>query len=376
MSEWSSVLAVFWALWAADGVRLAPRRLFTLRGAGWRNAVDFGRLSCPGGWPGSWRMTATDIPLALSPAGLANVTVGAMGRPVDNASEAQAWRWEEVREVGVAGGWIFVNGARFCPDTGHVVAPHLLQLARLAPVDRERKIRALLGRWLQPAHLRRRAHVLRVRTKWIARLNTLSLALLAGSSIYLATDFASSLPERWSVALVRLIPSLLVGLLALHVTAVVATWRAVRRLRPVVPEKRSSALFSAFLLPPQALRLRALAGEGFFPAQHPLALVLAFGDQPARSEWAFQTLADLRWPLPDEKSLPLATEVERWFRQTLEGSILPLLIVAGISPETLFAAPTADAPASCNYCPRCRDQFVAGPALCPHGIKLLPVRRG
>lgn len=375
MSEWVSVFAVFWLLWALDGARLAPRRLFTARGLGRRAAIVFSRVSRPGGWPGSWRMTASDVPLVLSPLGLSNAPAGTAGRPAEKPAELRAWRWEEVREVGVAAGWIFVNGARFCPDTGHVTAPQLLALARATPAEREKKISALLQRWLRPTHLRRRVRVLLGRTALVARLNAVSLVLLAGLSIYVVADVAASLPEVWSARLAGALPALLLGLLMLHVTAVVLAWRAVRRLRAVMPQKRGSTLFSALLLPPQAMRLRALAGEGFFPAQHPLAMALAFGRAAAREEMAFQTLADLRWPLVDEKEPPLAREIAGWFRRALEAQVGAAFAAAQISTGTLLAAPAPDAPASCSYCPRCRDQFVAGPAECPHGIKLLPVRR-
>ena len=84
-----------------------------------------------------------------------------------------------------------MNGTRFCPDTGHVTGQQLLQLARLEPAARERKIRLAMRLWLRPAQLRRRARVLVARTAMPAALNTLSLVLLAALSVYLVTDGAS-----------------------------------------------------------------------------------------------------------------------------------------------------------------------------------------
>jgi hypothetical protein len=136
-------------------------------------------------------------------------------------------------------------------------------------------------------------------------------------------------------------------------------------------------LFSALLLPPQGLRLRALLGEGFFPAQHPLAAIGAFGRQWAVERWAFCVLADFRWPLPlSGGEPPLAREIVAWFHPVLKLHVERLLAGKGISMNNLMEIPKPDAPQSCSYCPRCRDQFVAGPKVCPHGVALQPFRSG
>lgn len=377
MSEWVSVLAVFWVLWALDGWRLGPRRIFTLVGRGRRAraSIRHQRLSLPGALPTDWRMTAADVPLAFSPAGVCNRPAGVAGRPVDHEPIGRAWRWEEVREVGVAGGWLFVNGVRFCADTGHVPARELLALAQLPRAAREARLRVLLARWFRPAHVRRRARVLAGRTSTAAMLNGFTLIVMLGLTIYVAGDLATRLPTRWSEALVTALPWVLLSVLMSHVTAVTLVWRAVRRLKPVVAQKRGANLFSALMLPPQALRLRAIAGEGFFPAQHPLAAVLAFGGAGARREWAFNVVADLRWPIENANDPPFAREVAGWFRTALAQEIEPRLQREGIAVADLLTAPAPDAPASCDYCPRCQAQFVAGRQTCPNGIGLVPLLR-
>ena len=334
-------------------------------------------------------MTAADVPLALSPTGVCNLPAGVAGRPGEIPPTIRAWRWDDVREVGVAGGWIFVNGARFCPDTGHVTPRELLALAKLAAPAREARLRGVMARWFRPVHLRRRARVLMARTRVVAALNAVLFVGMLALTVYVAGDFSARVPARVSAALANALPWLLLGLLATHVAAVVLAWRAVRRLKAVAREKRAANLFSALMLPPQALRLRTLAGEGFFPPQHPLAAVLAFGGERARREWAFNVVADLRWPMPvaaltptpllepAEAPLPkrdpetaVAREVIEWFRTALERRVVPLLRAGGVTLEELLAAPRPDAPASCSYCPRCRDQFVVGARVCPHGIEL------
>jgi hypothetical protein len=373
MSEWVSVLAVFWLLWAVDGVRFGPRRIFTFVGR--RARITYSRLSFPGLWPGSWRMTTADVPLSFSPAGVCNRPAGSTGRPTETIPEVQAWRWDEVREVGVARGWIFVNGRRLWADTGHVKAPELLKLARMPAAEREQALRALISRWLRPEQLRRRAKVLRGRTASMAFLNTVSFVGFAWLTIYVAGNLAAKVPAGWDERLTNAVPHFLLTLFALHLMAVVLAWRAVRRLKAVgaSSQKRGSALFSALLLPAQAMRLRSLAGDGYFPPQHPLAAAIAFGTRRGVGEGAFNTLADLRWPLKEEAELPLAEEIVSWFGKALESQLLPLMRSAGISPETMLAVPKPDGKQSCSYCPRCGAQFVAGRTLCPNGVTLRPL---
>lgn len=375
MSEWASVIAVFWTLWVLDGARWGKRRGFTfVGGARGRGRVGYSRASLPGVRPTGWRFAVADVPLSISPQGIANAPLGSAGRPAEAPASVQAWRWDEVRQVGIAHGALFVNGARFCADTGHVSARELLALAQLPAAARERRIRAIVRRWFRPAHLRRRARVLCARTRAVAALNAVLFAASVALSAYVLGDLAEKLPPRASRAIAEVLPWFLLGVLAAHGTAVVLAWRGLRRLRAVVGEKRGAALFSAALLPPQAMRLRALLGDGFFPPQHPLAGVLAFAGARERASWAFNAIADLRWPLPPRGAeSPLAREITAWFRRELEPQVAHLLAGAGIATDGLLAPPPRDAPESRAYCPRCRDQFVVGARVCPHGVALLPL---
>ena len=377
MSEWISVIAVFWILWVIDGARLAARAIFSVVGGRWWRVgrVAFGRLSRPDWWPWGWRVTMTDVPLTLSPVGVCNRSAGSAGRPTDAPVRAQAWRWEEIRDVGVAKGWLYVNGARFCAATGHVSAPQLLALARLPAMAREKRIRVLIGRWFRPAHLRRRARVVEGRTQSVMILNVILLASCVLLSVFAAGVIASRLSDRSVERVATILPWFLLGVAAVHFGAVIVAWRLVRRLKPMAAEKRRTNLFSALLMPPQAMRLRALLGDGFFPAQHPLAVIVAFGGERAKAAWAFNVVADLRWPIGVGDDSPLAREIAGWFRAELEVRIAALMGRANLTTEALLAPPVADAAASCTYCPRCGDQFVAGRTVCPHGVELRPLRR-
>ena len=375
MNEWATLLLVFWLLWLIDGWKLPPVARFGLAG-GLRHArLRFARVLPPAWLPTGWTAVAADIPFVLSPAGLCNRPAGSAGRPADAPGVAAAWAWADIKEVAVKDGWIEINGRRFCRDTGHLNAPQLLALAWETDAARPARIAWWIRRWLRPAHLRRRAWVLGGHSAISATANTLFLLLAAVVTLYLTGMVAHRLPLAWADLGGRLLP-LLAGYLALlHGVAVVAAGRALRRLKAVQPEKRGSAWFTALLLPPQALRLRALLGEGFFPAQHPLAYALAFAAPAQLRELAFDTLSDLRWPLGAAGDTPLAQEITGWYRTELAGQLVPLLRAAGIKEAALLAAPAPEGSASVSYCPRCQCQFTGPRTHCPQGIELQPVAK-
>lgn len=376
MSDWVSVLVVFWVLWLIDGARVSRRPVFTwVGGVGrWTRTIR-SRLSLPGCWPGSWRMATSDVPLSISPLGLCNRPAGSAGRPAEVPPRAEAWRWEEIDTVAVADGWIFVNGRPFCRQTGHVGGPEILALARLGPAKRASRIEWLIASWFRPAHLRRRAWVLRWRTRGPARLNAIVLVAFVALSVYVGGNISARLPMRWSVVVADLLPLGLLVLVMLHAVAVVTAWRAIRRLKPVGPEKRAGSLFSALLLPPQGLRLRALAGDGFFPPQHPVAAMAAWSGERARRQGLFNALADLSFPVQTAAPGELEADILRDFRSRLGSHVQAVARAAGIEPSELLAEPRPDSPASCSYCPRCRDQFVDARAVCPNGVKLRALDR-
>ena len=378
MSEWITILAVFWLLWGLDGVRLVRRAVWTFRVGrrGRGGAVSFGRLGWPAPSPLAWRIAGPDVPLALSEDGIVNVSAGAAGRPAAQPEVRQACRWSDIRAVGLAGGWIHVNGRRFCPDTGHVTAPELWALVGTAPAERGPRIEALVARWLRPAQVARRGRSLAGRTRWVAGLNLAGLLGMVLLGLYLAGDVAGRVPARMAERVGAVLPWCVLLLALVHGAAWVAAWRARRSLPVRGGDPRSANLWSALLLPPQALRLRALLGDGFFPAQHPLAVAAAVASRPVQRQLAFNVVADLRWPREEPGASALERAVLADFRLRLTPRIEALVTAAGWSVADLLQPPRPDLPTSCAYCPRCRDQFVAGPSHCPQGILLQPLRAG
>jgi hypothetical protein len=375
MDDLTYVLLVFWLLWAAEGVRLAATGLFSVIGIGRRARVFAATWHWPHPWPTGWRATCPDIPFSVSPEGICNRPNGTAGRTHEAVAIARAWRWEDVKETRHEKGWVLVNGARFYRDTGHVTAGGLLAWAKMEPSERARRIESWIARMVRPANLERRRRVLIARTQTVATLNLFFFGLAALLTGYLASDLSARLPDRWSDVIGNALPIYGGYLLGLHVAAIGFAVRSMRKLKAARPDARGTALFSAAMLPPQAMRLRAVVGEAYFPLQHPLAYALAFAKQIERDEVAFRTLADLRWPIGGENDGPLAWEIKTWFREQLQRHVAQKLRAGGVETAALFAAPKRDGGGSVSYCPRCRSQFVSGATHCGDGVALVPLMR-
>ncbi len=371
MAEWGGFLVVFWALWAVDQLKVSRLNHLNLVGWGRRIRIGYGRICFAGAWPGHWRVLASDLPFSFSPAGITNRGAGQLARPAEGPAVAQVWRWEEIQAVASQQGWICVNGVRFCPDTGHLSAGKIRAIAAVPEPERCRQLEQLLAYWIRPAHLRRRAEVLIGRTALPAAFNGTLLVLLLVFTVYFARDVIP-LPAAGVETITRALPLALGYALLLHVSGVILAWRASRRLKVFGQDGRGVSLFSALMLPPQALRLRSLVGTGFFPPQHPLSYLLAFRNTE-RGKHVFHVWGDLRWPVRVQNDPLLAREIAAWFRRELEQRLVPHLRAAGMAAEAVFARPLAESAACCRYCPRCGDQFIEAREQCPHGVTLLPL---
>ncbi len=376
MSDHALLATVFWALYLLDGALAGRRARFALLswfgGPSAQPAWRRWHLLSP--WPGGWRMLTDDVPFSFSPAGICNRPAGTAGRPANEPGHVQAWRWEDIADVSEVGGQLVINGKIFCAATGHMRADELHGLAVACtplPSDaRAKLLNASLRLWLRPAHLRRRAAVLRTRTSLLVWGNLLALV----GAVILTAAFLGRLPEQVVITQT----SLGISLLLLHAVLIgLAWWERGHLLRLV---HRSTAvnnpLMGALFFPPSALRLRALLSAEWFPVSHPVAVALAFAPHTARDELIFNAFADLRWPLvsPGDGDGPLVSEVLTWFRAALERELEELLIHERVDVAILFAPPAPDGATSRSYCPRCRAQFVAEGGSCPNAIALRPLK--
>lgn len=372
MSEWLGFLATAWLFWLLDGARLLPRAAwsFTAHRGGARARARFDRSQMPSWSPWGWRLIVADPAIALSPHGIVARAVGAAGRP-QRARRAAAVAWEQVRDARCDGRWIWINGARFAPDGGHVTARELREIAAMLPEQRAAAIRRIWADWLRIERPRRWRRAWVARTADAAWWNGLSLALAGIVTAWLLGAF----PDGPAEIVRRLGPVLAASALVAHVWAIWSAAGARRRLGPPADAASGSPLLLAALFPPQALRLRSMAGEAAMRRAHPVAVAVALGRPDAVESLVQQTIGDLRWPIEGAEDEPLAREIAAWHRAGFAVALEAMLRRAGIRPKEILRAPRPDGAASVSYCPRCRAQFVAGPKVCPHGVPLEPLAR-
>ncbi len=416
MAEWWPVVAVFWALYLADGMSLGRReRLFLSSwrsGGRWRprfrrrgkrvDAAAMGAAArlertagltqaswyCPPPWPWAWALALDDLPASLAAEGLGNWPAVSTARPAPAPDALRAIRWENVETIASRGGWLLIDGRRFAPATEALGAGELRRLAEqlkpLAKPERAKAIAAWQARRFSVLRARRRLAVALRRTRGLALMNTLQtggwLALSAG---LLGGTFSPELPtdqpfEPWRHLASPQAPwwILVAWLVLAHGMGVFEAWGLHRRLHPARKEERANLVFSALLLPAQALRLRAALFRPLGRGLAPLAGVLAAGTPAAARAAAAATLRDAEYPVRPASLPPLLArlgdEAAVLTRPALERALAGAAAsgLAGLRPVDLLAPPAKPGPGVCAYCPRCGDEFVRSDGVCPQGVKL------
>jgi hypothetical protein len=416
MSEWLSVVALFWVLYLADGVSGGRReRLFL---SAWRSpfklrfrarrsekGASSGRcLAQPArtatltqaGWfltpplPWAWTLALEDLPAGFAPDGLTNWPVASTARPPSLPDDTNSASWDQPGEIGAEGSWITLDGHRFTPITASLNAKELRNLsARLGPIaqrHRAEEISAWQKRFLSVLRARRRLAIGLARTRGLAWLNTLQftgwLSLSAG---LLNGAFNPGQPFGPLGSWRRLDSGqiqwwgLCAALLTAHFIAVLTAWRIHRRLYPKSRDERTNLVLSALLLPAQALRFRLVLLRPLAQGMAPLAGALAAGTPRTARAAAAATLRDIRHPIRPS-GLPaaianLADEAAQLARPVVEQALSNAAIDGAMEllPFALLAPPANTPPEVCAYCPRCGDGFVRMDGKCPHGVGLLPI---
>lgn len=379
-SEWWPILAVFWVLYLADGLRGGRRsRLFFHH---WRAARAPLAHVTQSSWffappaPSGWLIEADDLPASLASEGLTNWPAGSASRPPPLPDHIEAFRWEDVTQVEERLGWIFINARRFAPATPALTAAALGALAReLAPLSADARA-ARLQTWhsvrFRAAHLKRRLRSVLVRTRGLAFLNTVQAALLAGLTAYVLLDGPAHVSPALRDALAARLPHFLALCASLHVAAVIWFYRLHRQIHPRAGQERASLIFTALLVPAQALRLRMHLTAKLAAGLHPLAVALVAARRREADALITDTLRDLRWPRLPETMPPHVARLARSSAALLEPVIHQVLAKQGASHvvDTAFTAPQPESTSACAYCPRCGDQFTRPDARCPHGVPL------
>ena len=381
-SEWWSILAVFWGLYLADGLRGGRRDRFHFHGWFASHRSANGRAT-QAAWffipplPGAWALTAEDLPASLAPEGITNWPAVSASRPPPLPDLVATWRWEDIQRVEDRAGHLWVNGQRFAPSTPALTAPALGALAReLAPLSaaaRTARLQAWQSARFASARLRRRLRSALGRSRSLGFLNTIQTLLLAAVSAYLLFDGPARVSPVLADALARNLPAFLIAYAGLHLVAVTWFFRLHRRLYPAAGAERASVIFTALFVPPQALRLRLHLTARLAGGLHPLAVALAALPPSRVHPIAADTLRDLTWPRLTARLPAAATAVVR-SSCTLLAPVLTSALnrqSPPVSPDALLAPPVRESRAACAYCPRCGDQFTRADARCPHGASLV-----
>jgi hypothetical protein len=382
-SEWWSILAVFWGLYLADGLRGGRRdRLFFYawfadRASRLRVAQTQWFFIPP--LPDACALIAEDIPASLAPEGVTNWPSVSASRPPPLPRHVAVFRWEDIRRVEDRTGWIYLNEVRFAPVTPALTAKSLESLVRelapLSPAARAARLTSWHTGRFSTARLHRRFQSVLQRSRGLAFVNTVQLLFVATLSAYALLDGPSQVPPALRDALAGALPTFLVGYAGLHVFALVLFYRLHRRFFPAAGQERASALFTALLVPPQALRLRLHLTAKLAGGLHPLAVALACRRSDITRRLAADTLRDLHWPL---RPVNLPADVVALVASS--SKLLEPVVHAALarqskplSTEELLAPPAGESPAACAYCPRCGDQFTRPGSRCAHGVALLPL---
>lgn len=381
-SEWWSILAVFWGLYLADGLRGGRRERFHFRG--WFATRRPNGRSTPASWffippaPSVWALAAEDLPASLAPEGVTNWPSASAARPPPLPEHVVSFRWEEIQRVEDRAGHLYINGQRFAPSTPGLTAAALGTLAReLAPLTtaaRTVRLQAWHSARFASARFGRRLRSVLARSRGLAFLNTVQVLLLAAVSAYLLLDGPDRVQPVMRDSLARALPAFLISYAGLHVIAVGSFFMLHRRFYPQAVQERISVIFTALFVPPQALRLRLHLTSRLVGGLHPLAVALATLPPTHARELAADTVRDLHWPR-------LAANLPAGATALVRSSLVVLapVVNAALDRQTppvpvasLLTPPVRESASACAYCPRCGDQFTRLDACCPHGAPLVP----
>lgn len=394
-SEWWSILLVFWGLYLADGLRGGRRPRLYIHG--WRSpfAQRTPGATRPGpkssvtqsSWflippiPSAWALIADDLPASLAPDGITNWPSCCASRPPPFPDRPLSCRWEDILKADDRSGYLRINDRRFTFSTSALPSSALVAFARdlapLSPTERADRIQSWQTTRFASDSLRRKMRVILLRSRGLACLNTVQAVLLALVTAYLLVDGPARVSPALSDTLARMAPSIVGAFTGLHLLAIYRFYRLHVRFFPKASQERSSVIFTALFVPPQALRLRLHLVSPLARGAHPLAAAKAALHPDGLKTMASAILRDLRWP---RRPVGLSAETGKLLResdQIMDPVILTSLTQPSVpfSVDELLAPPVPVSSSACAYCPRCGDQFTGANARCAHGVPLVPLAK-
>lgn len=362
------VLAVFYLWECACWLRRGTAALVTGFGKKWRLGFPsklFGNQR--GGFvfanplpPLGVIVTTSDFALSLSPEvafAYMAANPGPGWRPPHTGAFA---RYEDLRDVGVRGKMLMVNGrnwVRFANPAGaNQYAALLRQLAKLSRDERAKAVREFIASALDEREVTRRWKEFQSRTRQLRWLcNALVLYLFAAAPVVI-----------WDMGLQSSWLPLLLGLFSLSFCAAYIFHSLHRNWFPEQKDERFSHTLITALAPASGARALDQLSRPWLEKFHPLAAAKVFLADEEFQSFARRALLDLRHPaLPVNPTTDAgAVSAELFMRGEILRAVEKFLRRHGLDAEKLCAAPEL-ADDSCRaYCPRCHEQFAAKDAVC------------
>ena len=301
-----------------------------------------------------------DLPLSLSPSavfGYSPVCLDPAGRPWQTARHLS---FRDIRNVGVEGRKLLLNGEVFLKAASTFSARWLAELLRRLRKTPETEcaaaIKQMLNACLDAEKLSARWRLFQAGARPIRILSNLLFIYLFLVAVPLILHFGFGQFGLW----------LLVGMLAQTTTIAILFRRAHKSLYPDAVEERLKPFLTMLLAPPAAIRAPDLLARHLLEHFHPLAVAQVLCSPDQFKSFSRQTLLDMRYPLlpvcPTNEPEPRATE--QWFRAARQETAEKFLQSAGLKPDELTALPRPTEPANQSCCPRCGAQFVTRTGTC------------
>ena len=303
---------------------------------------------------------AQQFPLSVAAEGVLAFVATSVNPGWRPAQSGRFVRFNDLREAGVRGSKVLVNGELLVrcasPGLARRSAAQLQSLAKLKPTERD----AALAESLRNAFDARAIKSRRLEfEKWSKPVRALSNLLLGYVFVVVPAVIVNvGLKLGW--------PGLVAGLFGLTGATAWFFFRGHRALYPDAEDERFTHTLTILLAPTSAMRAHDALSRPLLEGFHPLTAAQELLAKPDFREFARRELLDLRHPVlplcPNEDAA--VCETERRARTGLQASAEKFLKESSLDPEEL-CRPPAPADQTCRaYCPRCEAQFTTVEGTC------------
>jgi hypothetical protein len=305
-------------------------------------------------------LVCSQFPLSLSSEfvlGYVSTSINPGARPTQTAL---LFKYDQIKKVTVEGKKLFVNGKAVVRGTSPTqvlwISKLLTELSKLAPEQREKRIRAVIKETLETKGVEERWQEFEQKTDLLSMVtNMLFFYLFVFVPMWI-----------WRFGLERTWPALLLGLYGLTTTTAILFRGIHKHYYPEAGDDRFMHFLTILFSPATTIRARDVLSRPLLPTSHPLAIARVFCRDDRFRELAGRVLRDIRFPaLPVcPNADPAMGSAEKFFRTALQQEVEQFLRSKKVNLEKLLAAP-APADETCRtYCPRCLAQFTTTEGCC------------